>query len=163
MHHRELTPEDYETLLLLDESVSPRTVSETSLSKFRTDTVKEESTEDRCAVCMIAYTVGQERKFLPCNHVFHSSGIDMWLLNSSRNCPIDGLPVRDPLQEVDWLTLWYMDLCMNLLHCVIRHLRRTLSCNITYAESLMLTLGCHEIWSRFPIYIIPPCLRQNIT
>ncbi|KAL3872456.1 hypothetical protein ACJMK2_040382 [Sinanodonta woodiana] len=95
MHHREITPEDYETLLHLDESVAPSTISETTLSKFRTDTVTEDSTEDLCTVCMIAYTVGQERKFLPCNHVFHSSCIDMWLLNSSQNCPIDGLPVTD--------------------------------------------------------------------
>ncbi|XP_071096603.1 uncharacterized protein [Haliotis cracherodii] len=93
LQHRELSPEDYETLLRLDESVAPKTVAEDILGSFKTDTVGEESAGEICAVCMDPYEMGQTRKFLPCDHVFHDSCIDMWLKNSSMNCPLDGLPV----------------------------------------------------------------------
>ncbi|XP_067661912.1 uncharacterized protein [Haliotis asinina] len=93
LQHRELSPEDYETLLRLDESVAPKTVAEDTLVSFKTDIVDEESAGEMCAVCMDSYEVGQTRKYLPCDHVFHESCIDMWLKNSSMNCPLDGLSV----------------------------------------------------------------------
>lgn len=95
LQHRDLTPEDYDLLLRLDESVAPKTVNKSLLNNFKTDTVDETCAGDVCPVCMDAYEIGQNRKFLPCNHVFHAKCIDMWLENSSRNCPIDGLPVDD--------------------------------------------------------------------
>lgn len=93
IQHRELTPEDYEVLLRLDDTVAPRTINKSVLSCFKTDTVSAETAGDICAVCMDPYIVGENRKFLPCRHVFHCECIDMWLENSSRICPIDGLPV----------------------------------------------------------------------
>lgn len=96
LQHRDLTPEDYDLLLRLDESVAPKTVDKSLLDNFKTDVVDNNSAGDICPVCMDAYEIGQNRKFLPCNHVFHAKCIDMWLENSSRNCPIDGLPVDEP-------------------------------------------------------------------
>ena len=93
LQHRDLTPEDYEMLLRLDESVAPKTISEDKIAQFKTDTVDEKCAGDLCAICMEPYEVGQTRKFLPCNHVFHDNCITMWLSNSSLNCPIDNLPV----------------------------------------------------------------------
>ncbi|OWF44537.1 uncharacterized protein LOC110458251 [Mizuhopecten yessoensis] len=93
LQQRDITPEDYETLLQLDESVAPKTLEQNVLESFRTDTVNESCVNDTCAICMEQYTLGQPRKFLPCNHVFHTNCIDMWLNNSSLNCPIDNLPV----------------------------------------------------------------------
>ncbi|WAR31302.1 RNF44-like protein [Mya arenaria] len=95
LQHRELTPEDYEVLLRLDESVAPKTIDKSTLDNFKTDTVTVDVAGDVCAVCLDVYELGQIRKFLPCNHVFHASCIDMWLENSSRNCPIDGLPIDE--------------------------------------------------------------------
>lgn len=95
IQHRDLTPEDYELLLRLDESVAPKTVDKSMLDNFKTDIADTNCVGDICPVCMDAYEIGQNRKFLPCNHVFHSKCIDMWLENSSRNCPIDGLPVDE--------------------------------------------------------------------
>ena len=95
LQHRELTPEDYDLLLRLDESVAPKTISKDVLSSLKTDTVTSESVGELCAVCMDPYEIGQNRKYLPCNHVFHTKCIDMWLENSSQNCPIDNLPI-DP-------------------------------------------------------------------
>lgn len=95
LQHRELTPEDYELLLRLDESVAPKTIDKSVLNLFKTDSVTDNAAGDMCPVCMEPYEIGQNRKCLPCNHVFHSKCIDMWLENSSRNCPIDGLPVDE--------------------------------------------------------------------
>ncbi|KAL8602047.1 hypothetical protein ACOMHN_007317 [Nucella lapillus] len=93
LQHREMTPLDYEMLLRLDESVIPKTVAEDVISAFVTDVVDESTAGDFCSVCMEMYEVGQTRKFLPCEHVFHEQCIDMWLANSSQNCPLDGLAV----------------------------------------------------------------------
>ena len=95
LQHREVTPEDYEILLQLDDSVGPRTVDLDLLERFRTDHVTAGDAEilQACAVCLEAYSVGQLRKFLPCGHNFHGGCIDTWLTNASLNCPLDGLPV----------------------------------------------------------------------
>ncbi|KAK3088531.1 hypothetical protein FSP39_020229 [Pinctada imbricata] len=95
LQHRELTPEDYELLLRLDESVAPKTISKDKIDSFKTDVVTDDNAGELCAICMDPYEVGQTRKFLPCNHVFHDNCITMWLNNSSLNCPIDNLPVDD--------------------------------------------------------------------
>ena len=93
IQHREMTPEDYELLLRLDEGVAPKTVASDTVNAFKTDTVDECAAGGECSVCMEGYELGQVRKFLPCGHVFHTECIDLWLTNSSQNCPLDGLPV----------------------------------------------------------------------
>ncbi len=94
LQNRDLTPEDYELLLRLDERVAPQTVTQDVLDGFRTDVASESDTHQECAVCMETYQVGQGRKHLPCGHVFHAHCIDTWLSNSSLNCPLDGLSVE---------------------------------------------------------------------
>ena len=93
LQNRDLTPEDYELLLRLDERVAPKTVTQDILDSFETDIVTKNEVEMECAVCMEAYQLGQERTHLPCGHVFHKNCIDTWLKNSSLNCPLDGLSV----------------------------------------------------------------------
>lgn len=93
LQHREMTPEDYDMLLRLDEGVAPKTVSTDLLHTFKTDIVGADCVGQECAVCMERYELEQKRKFLPCGHAFHADCIDMWLNNSSMNCPLDGLPV----------------------------------------------------------------------
>lgn len=93
LQFREVTPEDYEFLLRLDESVPTKTVSGKRLASLREDTASDEHTHDVCGVCMENYEVGQTRKNLPCGHVFHSNCIDKWLGQSSTSCPLDGLEI----------------------------------------------------------------------
>lgn len=93
LQHRDLTPEDYDTLLQLDDTVAPKTLDQDIIASFKTDIVDANSVGDTCAICMDLYELGQSRKFLPCNHVFHTFCIEMWLNNSSLNCPIDNLSV----------------------------------------------------------------------
>ena len=94
LQNRDLTPEDYELLLRLDDRVAPKTVTQDILDSFETDIVTQNDVEMECAVCMETYQVGQERKHLPCGHIFHKNCIDTWLKNSSLNCPLDGLSVE---------------------------------------------------------------------
>ncbi len=94
LQNRDLTPEDYELLLQLDERVAPKTVTTDILASFKTEQVGEEHTCETCAICMEQYQLLQTRKFLPCGHVFHDTCIDSWLGNSSLNCPLDGLSVE---------------------------------------------------------------------
>lgn len=94
LQHRDLTPEDYELLLRLDEQVAPKTVSSHTIRNFKTETIDLTIAGELCTICMEVYEVGQTRKFLPCAHHFHSGCIEMWLTNSSVNCPIDNLPVE---------------------------------------------------------------------
>lgn len=100
LQHRDLTPEDYDMLLRLDDTVKPKTLSENVLDKLRTEKIGPNGPEQGagdweplCTICMEPYINGQERKFLPCGHDFHTECIDKWLKNSSINCPLDGLPV----------------------------------------------------------------------
>ena len=97
LQNRDLTPEDYELLLRLDERVAPKTVTQDILDTFKTDVVTESEVNETCAVCIEAYQLGQERKHLPCGHIFHQNCIDTWLKNSSLNCPLDGLSVEQEL------------------------------------------------------------------
>jgi len=94
--NRELTPEDYELLLLLDKSVAPKTVDDDKIKSFNTNVVNkiEDLKEKECCICMEAYVVGDSIKELPCGHVFHENCITTWLTNSSQNCPLDGLSVN---------------------------------------------------------------------
>ncbi len=95
LQHRDLTPEDYELLLMLDDSVTPKTVSESLLQSLVVKTVEEAKTVgELCSICMELYQASQMVKQLPCAHFFHEDCIDMWLSNSSLNCPLDGLAVE---------------------------------------------------------------------
>ena len=93
IQHREITPEDFDLLLRLDESVAPKTISKSTLDSFCTDIARDEHINDVCSVCLDNYVIGQQRKYLPCGHIFHSNCIDNWLSNASRNCPLDGMEV----------------------------------------------------------------------
>ena len=95
LQHRDLTPEDYELLLMLDESVTPKTVSVNLLQSLSVLSAEAaEIVDELCSICMEVYYASQTVKKLPCAHVFHEQCIDMWLSNSSLNCPLDGLAVE---------------------------------------------------------------------
>lgn len=94
LQHRDLTPEDYELLLMLDESIAPKTVSSSVLESLRVESVEVAEVEgELCSICMEMYQTSQMVKTLPCDHSFHSDCIDHWLSFSSQNCPLDGLAI----------------------------------------------------------------------
>jgi hypothetical protein len=95
LQHRELTPEDYELLLLLENSIAPKTVSSDVLEAIPSVRVEDLHLPDCdvCSICMESYTMCELVKKLKCEHVFHSNCVDQWLKYSSQNCPLDGLAI----------------------------------------------------------------------
>ncbi len=96
LQHRELTPEDYELLLLLEDTVAAKTVDATLIESIKdiTPLELEQIVGDVCSICMECFGRDQAVKMLPnCRHYFHSKCIDNWLSNSSMKCPLDGLEV----------------------------------------------------------------------
>lgn len=94
LQHRDLTPEDYELLLMLDESVAPKTVPKEALGSICVVTVDVAAVVgELCSICMELYQAAQNVKTLPCKHTFHADCIDHWLLTASQNCPLDGLAI----------------------------------------------------------------------
>jgi len=85
--NRDLTPEDYEMLLRLDESVAKKTVEVDKMANLL-ETVIEVSTSENCSVCMCPYEPGESVKHLPCGHFFHVDCIVPWLKNHSQTCPL---------------------------------------------------------------------------
>ncbi len=92
---RDLTPEDYERLLMLDNTVKPKTLSEDALAKFARSSASAQHTEQLCTVCQMNYCEGEQLCTLKCGHYFHADCITQWLGNASTKCPIDGLSLQD--------------------------------------------------------------------
>ncbi|KAI5927994.1 hypothetical protein F4810DRAFT_705889 [Camillea tinctor] len=57
---------------------------------------KEDSDEDHlgCSICTEDFTVGEDVRVLPCNHKFHPTCVDPWLVNVSGTCPLCRLDLR---------------------------------------------------------------------
>lgn len=91
LQNREITPEDYDLLLLLDESIPKKTLKSTVRSKFTKTEVSESLVGDVCGVCMDQFVIAEKITKLSCNHIFHTPCIDQWLSSYSTKCPIDGL------------------------------------------------------------------------
>lgn len=90
LQNRELTPEDYELLLMLDETVEKKKVSKDTFKSFDSATLTADLPVD-CPICMSPMSTGEKVTTLPCSHQYHTPCIEQWLTMSSPNCPLDGL------------------------------------------------------------------------
>ncbi|XP_030836317.1 E3 ubiquitin-protein ligase ZSWIM2 [Strongylocentrotus purpuratus] len=103
LENRDITDEDYDTLLQLDNAASNQmsNVPEHVVKSFHVETVRDGSNllslGTQCRVCLRAYAMGQLVKKLPCRHKFHAECIDQWLLHEHPTCPIDGTVVWNPI------------------------------------------------------------------
>ncbi|CAF1406838.1 unnamed protein product [Rotaria sordida] len=93
MQNRDLSPNDYEILLRLDERIKCKTVDESILDTLLTIDVNETHLNDLCTICMESYDLGQQLKSLPCTHIFHLHCIKKYLKEFSIQCPLDNLPL----------------------------------------------------------------------
>mmetsp|Transcript_1792 Transcript_1792/g.3957 ORF Transcript_1792/g.3957 Transcript_1792/m.3957 type:complete len:227 (-) Transcript_1792:83-763(-) len=84
---RELTPNDYEMLLQLDESVARPTASRKSVESL-TAACSEDFLGETCAVCLHAFDSRDAVVVLQCKHLFHHGCISKWLLERCRSCPL---------------------------------------------------------------------------
>ncbi|CAF4851233.1 unnamed protein product, partial [Rotaria sp. Silwood1] len=65
MQNRDLSPEDYEMLLRLDERVQRKTINTNVLDTLETIDVNDKHLDDQCTICMEKYQDGQQLKLLP--------------------------------------------------------------------------------------------------
>ncbi|EFW98674.1 ring finger domain protein [Grosmannia clavigera kw1407] len=54
-----------------------------------------------CSICTEDFTVGEDVRVLPCNHKFHPTCVDPWLVNVSGTCPLCRLDLRPKDGEED--------------------------------------------------------------
>ncbi|KAI6649338.1 E3 ubiquitin-protein ligase ZSWIM2-like isoform X2 [Oopsacas minuta] len=96
LESREISSEDYDTLLQLDSQPDPsKGVAEYVLSKFYSHPIKPNSSlllqREHCEICKRAYAMGEWIRKLPnCSHQFHRDCIDYKLRYFQTTCPIDG-------------------------------------------------------------------------
>jgi hypothetical protein len=81
---RDLTPEDFELLCLLDETVQKATLSSTTVQNFK-ECIVDEPVE--CGVCLGELDIGELAKLMPCGHKFHPECIRKWLVDYNDSCP----------------------------------------------------------------------------
>ena len=90
LQYRDLTPEDYELLLALDDVVPKKTISTVKLGQIETKPVPIHMQEEGYLCCICLDELGEFMKQLPnCEHCFHVHCIDAWLSHQSDVCPID--------------------------------------------------------------------------
>lgn len=93
---RDLTPEDYELLCLLDEAVPKRGVLSASAAAAlpRAEPGGRWCGED-CGVCLCGLEPDEDVRILcACGHCFHGPCIEHWLTTSKASCPLCLAPVR---------------------------------------------------------------------
>ena len=90
---RDLTPEDYDTLLKLDERVAKKTAGNLA-AEISAQSAEGLEPGASCGICLVAFSgAGDVVKRLSCGHVFHAECIDRWLKNYADRCPIDNQPL----------------------------------------------------------------------
>jgi len=101
LQHRDITPEDYETLRRLDSSVQPKTISleklECACPRWTVPATRSATSQgaskELCCICLEHFACGDQLRRLPCRHTFHSNCIVEWLTTSSDICPECSQPV----------------------------------------------------------------------
>lgn len=97
---RDITPEDYDLLLILDETVEKKTVDKGVLESIPTISwvsppLDDEEEGPSCCICMCEFEEGNMVSTLPaCKHEFHKDCIEKWLSSNSTTCPLDGMSVK---------------------------------------------------------------------
>ena len=83
---RELTPEDYDMLLRLDETIEKRNVLSQSEAAALVESTLEADAE--CSVCLCDIASGEQCVLLGCGHHFHPGCIKDWLVKGKNTCPM---------------------------------------------------------------------------
>lgn len=86
---RDITPDDYETLLRLDETVSRPTASSACVERLPMESGKDLCGED-CSVCLVPFEESDTVTTLPCRHRFHRGCVAKWLTECRNACPLCG-------------------------------------------------------------------------
>ncbi|CAK9099182.1 Uncharacterized RING finger protein C57A7.09, partial [Durusdinium trenchii] len=85
---REITPEDYEMLLRLDEAIPKKQATEKETNEALHVVSCEEFLGKECPICLTRYLQTDDVAALPCCHDFHKECICTWLSNYRKTCPL---------------------------------------------------------------------------
>ena len=86
LQSREITPEDYDLLLLLDEGVKPARASIDPSSYIKEQPADVTMT---CSICIAEIERGETAALLSCGHGFHRACVEQWLTRKAA-CPMCG-------------------------------------------------------------------------
>jgi len=99
LQYRNLRPEDFELLQLLDAALPARTCVQRSfvvrLPRFKACDVGV----DKCLICLSDCEKDDELTQLPCQHCFCTKCIEMWLTECRSHCPMCLAPVICPEED----------------------------------------------------------------
>jgi len=93
MQTRDLSPEDYDMLLALDEQIAKKTVDQSEIDGYESRPVTPSLEGSSCSVCMCDFEPDESVKVLPCKHLFHKECIAKWLSECNTSCPNCGVDV----------------------------------------------------------------------
>jgi len=94
LQFRELTPEDYELLCLLDESVPKNGTAPQSLVARLPAVFARDCGVTKCHVCLAELPPLTRLVQLPCRHAFHPECASRWLTQFNASCPLCKLPIK---------------------------------------------------------------------
>jgi hypothetical protein len=88
---RDITPEDYELLLLLDEGIKKAPTISTNAASALPRVKGDAWIGEECRICFGAFEDGEDIVCLPgCNHMFHGPCAEQWLASYKATCPLCG-------------------------------------------------------------------------
>jgi len=85
---RELNPEDYDMLLMLDEQIQKPTLELEKVTGYQSRPVTPSKLGSSCQICLADMELGEVMKILPCGHEFHKECIVKWLTECKDTCPM---------------------------------------------------------------------------
>eukprot|EP00928_Gymnodinium_smaydae_P088875 TRINITY_DN72915_c0_g1_i1.p1 TRINITY_DN72915_c0_g1~~TRINITY_DN72915_c0_g1_i1.p1 ORF type:complete len:285 (-),score=26.49 TRINITY_DN72915_c0_g1_i1:98-952(-) len=97
LQYREVTPEDYELLCLLDDVLPRRGTAPASVMAGLPARSPQDLKAVQCQVCLGDFSPSSKVVELPCQHVFHPDCVSKWLTQCKATCPVCAAPV-DRLQ-----------------------------------------------------------------
>jgi len=89
--NRDITPEDYELLCLLDEGVKKAKTFSPDVAAALPRAVGSSWVGGECRICLCALEEDEDVRRLPdCGHCFHAPCAQRWLTSSKATCPLCG-------------------------------------------------------------------------
>jgi len=100
--YREITPEDYDLLLRLDELLPKKTAGADALEKLQSAPAGERRHES-CGVCLMPFEDDDDVVSVPCPaaHEFHRACVSKWLTQCKNSCPVDHAELWPEAEEGD--------------------------------------------------------------
>lgn len=89
LQYRDINPEDYQMLLLLDQSKEWPTLSASEFNMLVKRTCTDSEVGSHCAICLEKFTQETECVAMKCGHILHIDCGRNWLTNHRSECPID--------------------------------------------------------------------------